>query len=211
MGLDHEDSPSHREGRWEATLSHYPARVLSDIYPLTRQEYRSANLARRASYAYLVDTLQACETACEEAFIRIRMIIPDSMGETFVRAGKLGLFSASLAGDLAFLAGLRNQVVHRNERVNSRLVLYDHLLALIAAGYGAYETFMALDLLQIGVEAGVGCVVDREYIRVRLKARQKDPAMLAKGIARLEREQKAPTHIVDPKRLAAFLRLGGAG
>src|SRR6266446_4934900 len=46
-------------------LSHYPRRILRDIYPLSRGEYRVANLERRASYSYLMQTIDACTKVCE--------------------------------------------------------------------------------------------------------------------------------------------------
>jgi uncharacterized protein YutE (UPF0331/DUF86 family) len=199
--------PSYRGGFWELRLSHYPSSILRDIYPLTKSEYRSANLARRASYAYLIQTTEASVTACEEAGVLLGASGPKTMRETFIAAGRLGLLPLNLGEDLAGLADLRNTVVHKNDKVDSKLVVYERLLDLITAGYGAYEAFMAFDLAQLPIAAAPNRVVDREYVRAHIQSHLDDSSMRAKALRRLDRETRTARYVIEPKRIKAFLRI----
>ncbi len=199
--------PGYQGGFWEFRLSHYPSSILRDIYPLTRSEYRSANLARRASYAYLIQTIEASLTACEEAGVLLGESGPKTMRESFVVAGRLGLLPPNLGEDLASLADLRNRVVHKNDQVDSKLVVYERLLGLITAGYGAYEAFMAFDLARLPIQAAPDRVVDREYVRAHIHRHLDDSSMQAKALRRLDRETRTPRYVIEPKRIKAFLRI----
>ena len=199
--------PGYRGGFWEFRLSHYPSSILRDIYPLTRSKYRSANLARRASYAYLIQTTEASRTACEEAGVLLGAPGPKTMRETFIAAGRLGLLPMNLGQDLAGLADLRNTVVHKNDQVDSKLVVYERLLSLITAGYGAYEAFMAFDLARLPIEAAPNRVVDREYVRAHIQSHLDDSSMQAKALRRLDRETRPARYVIEPKRIKAFLRI----
>jgi len=190
---------------WGDRLLHYPLSILQDIYPLSRTEFRGANLARRASYDYLTQTVEACAEWCrEQARVALGELGQTSMREIFIAAARLRIVPKNLGEDLASLADLRNLVTHENVRADEALVVYDRLLQLALVGFAT----------RFAVEASAGSpgpsreptrptfpiVVDRDFVRARADRFWRDESIRGRATRRLDREPFPPRYVIDAKR-----------
>lgn len=189
--------------RWHHKLWHYPSSILSDIYPLSKTEYRAANLARRASYDYLTQTVEACAEWCrEEARTLLGEIGQTSMQETFIAAARFGIVPSNLGEDLASLAQLRNEVIHENARVDKGLLVYDRLLQLIMVGFAsrvAVDVSETLDSNEERSRFHFPIVVDRQFVRSSIRGWPGDKSA-GKALERLAREAHPPRYVINARR-----------
>lgn len=212
-------------------LRHYSNKVFLEIYPLTRAEYRQRSLARRASYAYLTQTIEVCLVGCaiagslaitrlssprlppvsvrrsRNSGVSSRQPNGDTMSDIFFRAGQLHVVPSNLASDLAGLALLRNKANHENDIVDSNLLLYDRLLQLLSVGLATREAFKALTVQEDVLNRPPEVIVDSLYVRTYLDRRWRDSAKGTLALRRLDREIDPPRYVISYKEANSFLEL----
>jgi len=117
-------------------LAHYTHRVFWDIYPLSKQEFSESSIYRRASYDYIVQTI---EKSSDLTTILINYLSSETPANTyakkFLQGKALKIFPATLGDALINLGRLRNKVVHENSTVNAALTAYDQLGMLVVASF----------------------------------------------------------------------------
>lgn len=190
---------------WAYRLWHYPANILADIYPLSRNEYRRANLARRASYDYLTQTVEASAEWCRDQIReRVGESVEVTLQHTFLSAARMQIVPDNLGNDLASLARLRNMTVHENVRVDETLLVYDRLLKLALVGIATRYAVESATSPRLGQERDrpdFPVVVDSDYVRRQAERFWRKPDRRDQALSRLDREIHPPRYVI-PDRAA---------
>lgn len=125
-------------------MLHYSNHLLLDIYPLSKEGYRSQSVRRRASYDYLNQIVEEPYKAVEFIINILRLeTTGSSYKQTLRRAKDSGILPADIVNSLMHFRDLRNKVIHENPKVNESLLLYPELFELIVLGFAMYEVFSA--------------------------------------------------------------------
>lgn len=122
-----------------ADVVHYASHVLIDIYPLTKTEYTSQSMPRRASYDYLNQTVEAGHRLAANLIQHTGAAPESTYYRRFSQARDLAVFPDCVTATMLSFQSLRNKTVHENWRVNQNVSLYPRLLELSAVGFALYE------------------------------------------------------------------------
>lgn len=97
--------------------------ALEPIRTIAREEYIKDIYKRKAAERLLQELIEAAIDINTHALVQAGSTVPDDYYESFIKAGELGMISASLAEQLAPSAGLRNRLVHEYDLLDHSLVL----------------------------------------------------------------------------------------
>lgn len=152
------------------SASHLAHKVLGQVYPLSREEYKLQSMPRRASYAYLSEIV--------ETGGRLTLDLLEQFGEspdqTYLkrlrRTVDLGILPSQFAELLIRLTTLRNKTVHENPAINQELRVYSQLPSMVVVAFALAEIDRAVrrSLNPSHSQQARDCVsvvVDREYLR----------------------------------------------
>lgn len=153
-------------------FSHYANHLLTDVYPLSRADFRTARLQRRASYSYINEIVEGAQDLTRHMLRRLLLPIPSTWSTSIRQAAKEGLLSADLLECLMILRPLRNRIIHENPAADADLAAFDHLPQAISAAFALFETWRAAASAAKSADVAPpqDVIVDRAYVLDAIRA-----------------------------------------